>query len=69
MFLIGLASYMVWYIQYFSWSDRVGQNRETDEEHDEDCFEKEFKLDSVKFATDSQRGRETLGMGSCSINT
>ena len=48
---------------------RVGQNRETDEEHDEDCFEKEFKLDSVKFATDSQRGRETLGMGSCSINT
>ena len=52
-----------------AWSDRVGQNRETDEEHDEDCFEKEFKLDSVKFATDSQRGRETLGMGSCSINT
>ena len=24
------------------WSNRVGKNRETDEEHDEDCVEEKF---------------------------
>ena len=35
--LIGLALYMIWYIQYFGgfWSNGVGHNIETDEEHDE----------------------------------
>ena len=26
------------------WSNGVGQNRETDEEHDEDCIEEGFQL-------------------------
>ena len=31
------------------WSDGVGQNGETDEEHDKDCVEKGFQLARVKF--------------------
>ena len=37
---------------------------ETDKEHDEDCVEGEFQLDSVKFDS-GERGRETIGMGNC----
>ena len=50
------------------WLNWVGQNRETDEEHDEDCVEGGFQLARVKFDRDGERGRETLGMGKGSIN-
>ena len=50
------------------WSNRVGKNRETDEQHDEDCVEEGFQLAGVKFDRDGETGREALGMGNCSIN-
>ena len=50
------------------WLNWIGQNRETDEEHDEDCVEGGFQLARVKFDRDGERGRETLGMGKGSIN-
>ena len=34
------------------WSNGVGQNRETDEEHDEDCAEEGFQMARVKFGRD-----------------
>ena len=40
---------------------------ETDKEHDEDCLEGEFQLDSVKFDS-GERDRKTIGMGNCSVN-
>ena len=40
----------------------VGQNRETDEEHDEDCVEEGFQLGNVKFNRDGEGSREALGM-------
>ena len=46
----------------------VGQNRETDEEHDEDCVQRWFKLASVKFDRDGDGGREAFGMRNCSID-
>ena len=49
------------------WSNGVGQNRETDKEHDKDCVEEEFQLAKVKFGRDSEGGREDLGMGNRSI--
>ena len=69
--LIGLAWYIVWF--KFNncdsvWSNWVGQNRETDEEHDEDCIEEEFQLDRIKYDTDNEGGREALGVVSCSIS-
>ena len=35
------------------WSNGVGQNRETDEEHDEDCAEEGFQMARAKFGRDS----------------
>ena len=49
------------------WSNGVVQNMETDKEHDEDCLEGEFQLDSVKFDS-GERDRKTIGMGNCSVN-
>ena len=57
---------MVWYIQYLWW--RVGgQNRETDEEHHEDCVEEGFQL-ARELDKHGERGREALGMGNHTIN-
>ena len=50
------------------WSNGVGQKKETDEEHDEDCVEEKFQLDSVKFDRDGERGKEALGMRKRSVN-
>ena len=50
------------------WLKEVGQNMETDEEHDEDCVEEGFQLTSVKLDKDGEEGREALGMGNHSIN-
>ena len=50
------------------WQSGVGQNRETDEEHDEDCVKEGFQLGSVKFDRYGEGGRKSLGMGNCSIN-
>ena len=44
------------------WSNGVGQNRETDEEHDQDCVEEGFHLARVKVDKDG------LGMQNCCIN-
>ena len=50
------------------WLNWVGQNRETDEEHDEHCVEEGFQLARVKFDRDGVGGREALGLGNRSIN-
>ena len=50
------------------WSNGVGRKRENDEEHDEDCVEETFQLDSVKLDRDGEKDREVLGTGFCSIN-
>ena len=44
------------------WSNGVGQNREADEEHDEDCVEEGFQLARIKY------DREALGLGNCSVS-
>ena len=44
--LIGLAWHMIWFIQYL-WSNGVGQNKETDEKHNENCVEERFQLARV----------------------
>ena len=41
----------------------VGQNRETNEEHDEDCVEEEFQLARVKYVRDGEAGRGALDVG------
>ena len=46
----------------------VKQNRETDEEHDEDCLKEDFQIARVKFDRDVEGEREALGMRKCSIN-
>ena len=46
----------------------VGQNRETTEEHDDDCVEEEFQLTGVKIDKDGEERREALGMGNRNIN-
>ena len=51
-----------------AWSNGVGQNRETDEEHDKYCVEEGFQLARVKFDRDGEGGSEAPGMGNCSIN-
>ena len=48
-----------------AWSNDVGQNRETDEQHDEDCVEEDCVK---KIDKNGEVGREALGMGNCSIN-
>ena len=42
------------------WLNGVGQNRETDEEHDEDCVEERCQLARVKCDRDMGGGREAL---------
>ena len=51
-----------------AWWNGVGQNRETDEEHDKYCVEEGFQLARVKFDRDGEGGSEAPGMGNCSIN-
>ena len=50
------------------WSNGVGQNRETNEKHDDDCIEEGFQLARIKYDRDSEGGREALGVGNCSHN-
>ena len=50
------------------WSNGAGQNTEADEAHDEDCVKEGFLLAGVKHDRDDEGGRETLGVGNCSIN-
>ena len=50
------------------WSSRVGQNRETNEEYDEDYVKEWFQLTRAKFDRDGEGGKEALGMRNCSIN-
>ena len=50
------------------WLNGVGQNRESDEEHDEDCIKEGFQLARVKYDRDSEGGREALGLRNCSVN-
>ena len=48
---------------YGVWPNGVGQNRETDEEHDEDFVEEEFQLAKVKFDKDGRvDSEEALGL-------
>ena len=49
------------------WLNGLGQNRETNEEHDEDCVEEGFQLSRVKFGRDGEGGTEALGIKNCSI--
>ena len=42
------------------WLNGVGQNRETDEEHDEDCVEERCQLARAKCDRDMEGGREAL---------
>ena len=42
--------------------NEVGKNRETNEEHDEDCVDEGFQLARVKFDRDGKEGGEALGM-------
>ena len=65
-----------WLFVWFGISDNCGdvclngvrQNRETDEEHDENCVEDKFQLARVKFYKDGERGREALGIWIRNIN-
>ena len=50
------------------WSNGVGQNKGTDEEHNKYYVKEGFQLAGVKFDKDGEGGRKTLGMGNCSIN-
>ena len=50
------------------WSNGVGQNRESEEEHDKYLFQKELQLARVKFDRDGEKGSEAPGVGNCSIN-
>ena len=50
------------------WSNWVGQKRETNEDHDQDCIEEGFHLARVQFDRDDEGDREALGMGYFSIN-
>ena len=67
--MIGLTWHMLWYSQYLWWRlvEWVRKNRETNEEHDEDCVEEGFQLSRVKFGRDGEGGREALGIKNCSI--
>ena len=67
---------MAWIAIWFSisntrgnvWLNGVGENRETDKEHDEDCVEERFLLARAKFGRDGEGDREALGVGNRSIN-
>ena len=52
-----------WWVACFAQKHKiVGQNRETDTDHDEDCVEEEFQLARVRCDRDGKGGREVLGM-------
>ena len=61
---------MAWLSIWFSlcnncdgeWSNRAGQNREIDEEHDEGCVDEGFQLARVKYDRDGEGDREALGL-------
>ena len=50
------------------WLNGVGQNRETNENHEEGSVEQGFQLTRVKFDRDREGDREALDMGNCNIN-
>ena len=50
------------------WSNGVGINRETDEEHDENCVEEGFQMARVKVGRDGEGSSKALDMGNCSVN-
>ena len=50
------------------WLNGLKQNRETNEEHDDDCVEEGLQLARVKLDKDVEGGSEALGMGNRSIN-
>ena len=56
-------------VNFDMWLNRAGKNKETHQEHDEDCVEEGFQLARVKFERDGKGEREVLGMGYCSSNT
>ena len=45
------------------WSNGLGQNRENNEEHDEDCVEEGFRLASAKLGRNDKGGRKALVWG------
>ena len=50
------------------WLNRVGQNRETVEEHDEDGVEGEFQMARVKLDRNGEGDRKAPDLRNCSIN-
>ena len=50
------------------WSNGLVQNRETDEEHDEDCVEEGFQLARAKLNRYGKGGRKAIDIENCSIN-
>ena len=46
----------------------VGENKETNEEHVEDCVEERYQLTRVKFDRDGYGCKETLRIGYLSIS-
>ena len=48
--------------------NEVGKNRETDDEHNEDCVDEGLQLARVKFDRDGKGGRQALVIGYCSSN-
>ena len=64
---LGLPCSLVYPIIIVTRLNGVGQNMETDEEHDEDCVEEGFQLARVKLDKDGEGSKEALGMGNRSI--
>ena len=50
------------------WLDGLGQNRETNEEHDEDCVEEGFQSTRAKLNRNGNGGKKAINMGNCSIS-
>ena len=50
------------------WLNEVGENRETDGDHDKHCVEEGFQLARVKFDRDGKGGSEAPSVWNCSIN-
>ena len=50
------------------WSNGVGQNKETDEKHNENYVEEGFQLAGIIFDRDDEGVREVPGVGNCIIN-
>ena len=48
--------------------NEIGQNRETNEKHNEDCVEEGFHLTRVKFEGDGEGDKVAVNMGNRSIN-